>query len=284
MHHTPLPEPATHHLRNAVALFNEFRRLRALARPYAGSSMYWKRDGTQEYLVRTRPGLRSHERLGLRSAATERLYADYARPKAAIEGQLKSLREQLTEAEYQNKRLGTGRAPAMLIAVLRALDEADLQDRFTALGVPALYAYEAAARVRTGHQRPAATWFGDAARRLTLVTDTGELDAPTFTALKRADRTFERVPSTRGLAANARGFEVRLLPGRAGGAPLADDAPRFEHPVVASTGRMAWMRTLVPAKFVAAARGLGGAPADPPLHGSHADCVQALLNAQLLRY
>ena len=107
MHHTPLPESAARHLGAAVALFNEFRRVRALAKPYAGSSMYWKRDGTQEYLVRTRPGQRSHERLGLRSAATERLYADYAAPKAALEGQLKAVRDQLAEAEYQNKRLRT---------------------------------------------------------------------------------------------------------------------------------------------------------------------------------
>jgi Nucleotidyltransferase len=283
MHHTPLPETAARHLGVAVALFNEFRRVRAMAKPYAGSSMYWKRDGTQEYLVRTRPGQRSHERIGLRSAATERLYAEYSTPKAELEGQLKVLRDQLVEAEYQNKRLRTGRAPAIVVTVLRALDDAGLHEGFTAWGVHALYAYEAAARVQVGPAKSPATWFGDAARRLVLVNDTGELDACTFAALRRADRTFERASATQGTAVNARGFEVRLVTGRALDAPLPSTAPRFEHPVVAATGRMAWMRTLVPAAFVSTVRGCGEPAGASHAHGVHADCVQALLDAQLLR-
>lgn len=282
MHHTPLPDSTARQLASAIALFNEYRHVRALAKPYAGSSMYWKRDGTQEHLVRTRPGERSHERLGPRSEATERLFAGYAAPKAALEGQLKTLREQLVEAEYQNKRHRAGNAPGTVVAVLRALDDAGLHERFTAWGVHALYAYEAAARVRVGPATAAGAWWGDGARRLLLVTDADDFDAAALAVLRRADRTFERAPDASGTAVNARGFEVRWVAKSSLDVPAPSTAARFEHPVVAATGRMAWMRTLAPAAFVATVRGKAPAAARNHALPRHADCVQALLDQQLL--
>lgn len=283
MHHTPLPASAARQLADAFAVFSEYRRVRALAQPFAGSSMYWKRDGTQEHLVRTRPGERSHERLGPRSATTERLFADYAAPKAALEGQLKSLREQLVEAQYQNKALRAGRAPGTVVAVLRALDDAGLHERFITCGVHALYAYEAAARVRVGPDTPHAAWLGDASRRLLLVTHGDALDTALLATLRRADRTFERTSATGNSAVNARGFEVRWVHETVPGVRPLSSAPCFDHPVVAATGRMAWMRTLAPAAFVATVRGEGSVGVPDHALARHADCVQALLDQQLLK-
>jgi hypothetical protein len=288
--YTPLPHDAARQLDEAIGIFSEYRRVRALAQPYAGSSMYWKRDGTREYLVQTRPGLRSNERLGLRSEATERLFADYMAPKLALEGQLQSLREALVEAEYQNKGRRVGRAPGIVVSVLRALDDAGLHQRFTVWGIHAVLAYEVAARVLvaikiSARQEPAGFPNGDLC--LKLLTLLPEMDHATLQALKRADRTFERATGPGAGAVNARGFAVQLIAEEAPFAPGLAGSERFEHPVVAATGRMAMMRTLAPQAFVQCAR--ASAPDAPasvaprPVSPRHADCVQALLDQGLLR-
>lgn len=287
---TPLPHDAARQLDEAIGIFSEYRRVRALAQPYAGSSMYWKRDGTREYLVQTRPGVRSNERLGLRSEATERLFADYMAPKLALEGQLQSLREALVEAEYQNKGRRVGRTPGIVVAVLRALDDAGLHDRVTVWGAHALLAYEVAARVRVGPARSPRLepdGFPDWGRCLTLLTPLPGLDDPALLALKRADRTFERVAGPEAVAVNARGFTVQFASDEALPVSGLAGAPRFDHPVVAMSGRMAMMRTLAPQVFVQCARVPApdaSASASPhPALRQHADSVQALLDQGLLR-
>ena len=65
----PISESAARQAIDSVAIFSEWRRAVAAARPYVGG-MYFKREGTYEYLVKTAPDNRQ-QRLGRRSAETE---------------------------------------------------------------------------------------------------------------------------------------------------------------------------------------------------------------------
>lgn len=311
MHYLPLPENAVRQGIDSTTVFTEFRRVQAQARPYAGS-MYWKREGAYEYLVKTRPRRRTQERLGARSDQTEQVFADYHSRKLALESRLASLQEALTEAERMNKALKAGRTPNLVVAVLQALEDAGLSDHFTVVGTHALYAYETAAGVRIvqgalATQDVDLLW--DARKRVQFMSDLQHLDASVLSVLKRADRSFERKEGQNETAINARGFEVDFLrrqpvdgdphpfrfsddegdlwPVQAIRASVLTTAPRFEHPVIAVNGRMAMMRTISPQVFVEFKRWMGErAPQREEVKRRRdrlqADVVQELLEQKLL--
>ncbi|MCR5883477.1 nucleotidyltransferase domain-containing protein [Rhizobacter sp. J219] len=311
MHYLPLPENAVRQGIDSTTVFTEFRRVQAQARPYAGS-MYWKREGAYEYLVKTRPRRRTQERLGARSDQTEQVFADYHSRKLALESRLASLQEALTEAERMNKALKAGRTPNLVVAVLQALEDAGLSDHFTVVGTHALYAYETAAGVRIvqgalATQDVDLLW--DARKRVQFMSDLQHLDASVLSVLKRADRSFERKEGQNETAINARGFEVDFLrrqpvdgdphpfrfsddegdlwPVQAIRASVLTTAPRFEHPVIAVNGRMAMMRTISPQVFVEFKRWMGErAPQREEVKRRRdrlqADIVQELLEQKLL--
>jgi hypothetical protein len=274
MNYLPLSDNAARQAIDSMTTFVEFRRVQVQARSYVGA-MYWKQEGDYEYLVKTRPRQRNQERLGARSAATEKIFTEYTSRKQVVETRLASLREALNEAERMNKALKVGRAPSLLIGVLQALADADLLAHFTVVGTHALYAYEAAAGVRIvpgalATQDIDLLW--DARRRVQFMTDLQQLDSSMLDVLKKADPTFERKEGQNETAINARGFEVDFLrrqavdgdphpfrfssdegdlwPVQAIPASVLTSAPRFEHAVVSATGRMAWMSTIAPATFV----------------------------------
>ncbi|HSV48082.1 MAG TPA: hypothetical protein VLJ58_19995 [Ramlibacter sp.] len=64
MHYIALSDNAARQLIDSTTVFDEFRRVLAQARPYAGG-MYWKRQGDYEYLVKTQPDGRQR-RIGAR--------------------------------------------------------------------------------------------------------------------------------------------------------------------------------------------------------------------------
>ena len=274
MDYIPLPDNAARQVIDSTTVFTEHQRVKDQARRYAGS-MYWKREGGYEYLVKTRPRRRTQERLGARSNETERVFAEYTSRKQALESRLASLRDALTEAERMNKALKAGRTPNLVIDVLQVLEDAGLAEHFTVVGTHALYAYETAASVRIvqgalATQDVDLLW--DARKRVQFMTDLEHLDASMLGILKRADATFERKEGQNETAINARGFEVDFLrrqpiendphpfrfskdegdlwPVQAARASVLTTAPRFEHAVIAVSGRMALMRTIAPAAFV----------------------------------
>jgi hypothetical protein len=273
--------------------------------------MYWKRQGEYEYLVKTSPDNRQR-RVGPRSAETEKIYLEFNTRKAEIESRLKSLRAALTDAERLNKALKVGRVPAAVISVLQAIDEAGLGPHFAVVGTHALYAYETAAGVRIV---PAALatqdvdLFWDARRRVQFVTDLGRTQTSVLGVLRRADATFERKPGHPETAINAKGFEVDFLrrqpehedphpfrfsddeadlwPIQAVRAAVLTSAPRFDHPVIGATGRMALMRTIAPAAFVEFKRWMAkAAPAREQAKrrrdARQAQIVQSLIDEGLL--
>ncbi len=311
MNHTPLPESTVRQVIDSTTVFTEWRRVRAQALPYAGA-MYWKREGDYDYLVKTRPRHRSQERLGVRSAQTERIIADYTPRKQAIESRLASLREALTEAERLNKAVKAGRTPNLVVSLLNVLDEAGLANHFTVVGTHALYAYETAAMVRVlpgalATQDVDLLW--DARRRVQFMTDLERSDASMLQVLQRADPSFERKEGQNETAINARGFEVDFLrrqpeggdphpfrfsadegglwPVHALRANVLTSAPRFEQAVISTTGRMALMRTVAPSTFVQFKRWMakcapGRADAKRRRDQLQSGLVQELLDQKLL--
>ena len=310
MDYLPLPENAVRQLIDSITIFDEFRRVQTQMRRYTGG-MYWKRQDGYEYLVRTHTDNRQ-ARIGARTPETETTYREFTERKRAVESRLQSLRDALKDAERLNKALKVGRVPSTVLAVLQALEDAELGPHFVVVGTHALYAYETAAGVRIvqgalATQDVDLLW--DARKRVRFITDLGKTETSVLGLLQRADPSFQRKEGQAETAINARGFEVDFLrrqpegddphpfrfsadeedlwPVQAIRAAVLTNAPRFEHVVVSSTGRMALMRTVAPAIFVEfkrwmATQAKGRPKARQTRDGRQADIVQVLLDGGIL--
>lgn len=310
MDYLPLSDNATRQIIDSTTVFDEFVRVQAQARQYAGG-MYWKRQQGYQYLVKTSPDNRQ-QRIGPRSPETERIFEEFTARKSEVEARLKSLKGALTDAERMNKALKAGRVPSVVVSVLQSTENAGLGEHFTVVGTHALYAYETAAGVRIvqgalATQDVDLLW--DARRRVRFVTDLAKIDLSMLRVLQHADPTFQRKEGQNETAINAKGFEVDFLrrqpegddphpfrfsddeddlwPVQALRASVLTSAPRFEHVVISATGRMTLMRTIAPEAFVEFKRWMAEkAPHRPKLKRQRdrrqADIVQALLDEGLL--
>lgn len=310
MDYIPLPDNAARQAIDSTTVFNEFVRVQAQARPYAGG-MYWKRQGGYQYLVKTLPDNRQ-ERIGPRSPETERIYEEFTTRKSAVEARFKSLRTTLKDSERLNKALKVGRVPSMVVSVLQTIEDAGLGEHFTVVGTHALYAYETAAGVRIvqgalATQDVDLLW--DARKRVRFLADLTKLNMSMLRLLQSADPTFERKEGRSETAINATGFEVDFLrrqpegddphpfrfsgdendlwPIQAVRASVLTNAPRFEQVVVAVTGRMTLMRTIAPEAFVEFKRWMAEKAPQRPEPKRRRDLrqaaiVQALLDERLL--
>ncbi|MGH8858439.1 MAG: GSU2403 family nucleotidyltransferase fold protein [Polaromonas sp.] len=310
MDYIPLSDNAARQVIDSTTIFDEFGRVQAQARQYAGG-MYWKRQGDYEYLVKTQPDNRQN-RVGPRSPETEKIHDEFTTRKREVEARLKSLRAALTDAERLNKALKVGRVPSPVVSVLQTIEDAGLGQHFTVVGTHALYAYETAAGVRIvqgalATQDVDLLW--DARKRVRFMTDLGKLDSSMLSVLQRADASFQRKEGQNETAINAKGFEVDFLrrqpegddphpfrfsddegdlwPVQAVRASVLTNAPRFEHVVISATGRMTLMRTIAPESFVEFKRWMAGkAPQRPEPKRRRdlrqADIVQKLLDEGLL--
>ena len=275
MNYLPISDNAARQIIDATTIWTEYLKALASARPYAGG-MYWKKEGSYEYLVKTYAGNRQ-QRMGARSAQTETIYDEFHRHKAAKESRLSALSNALIEAQRQNKALKAGRTPEIVVALLNAVREAGLEEHFIVVGTHALYAYETAAGVRIvpgalATQDVDLLW--DARKRVQFVVDLGRDAGSMIGLLQRVDSSFRR-KSDEGQnesAINDRGFEVDFLrreteegdphpyrfsayeedlwPVRAQRASVLTQSPVFVHPVISATGKMAAMRTVDPQTFV----------------------------------
>ena len=306
----PIPDSAARQYIDSVTVFEEYLRTRNQAVQYAGG-MYWKSQGPYEYLVKTQRDNRQ-ERIGPRSGQTEAIYKEFTERKVAVEDRLRTLRSALTDAQRLNKALKVGRTPSMVIEILQTLEEAGLAEHFTVVGTHSLYAYESAAGVRIvqgalATQDVDLLW--DARRKVRFITEMERSEVSMLKVLQRADPTFQRKEGQNETAINARGFEVDFLrrmaegddphpfrfssdeedlwPVQAVRASVLTNAPRFQHMVVSTTGRMALMRTISPTTFVDFKRWMADkAPAREAIKRHRdrrqADIVQGLLDQGLL--
>jgi hypothetical protein len=306
----PISDNAARQWIDSSTIFEEHALTRFKAKSYAGG-MYWKKQGGYEYLVKTSLDNRQ-QRIGPRSPEMELIFREFNAKKSAIEERLLSLRNALREAERLNKALKVGRAPAVLIEILQALEGSGLHEHFTVVGTHALYAYETVAGVRI-EQAAMATLdvdlLWDARKKVQFVSDMAKLDDSVLGVLQKADRTFVRKEGQNETAINAKGFEVDFLrrmqegddphpfrfsddeediwPVQAMRASVLTSAPKLDAVVVSTTGRMAKMRTIAPQTFVDFKRWLsekaeGRNPVKRRRDQRQADIVQNLLNQGLL--
>jgi hypothetical protein len=305
MDYISLSDNAARQVVDSTTLFEEYHRVRAEARKYEGG-MYWKRQGAYEYLTKTTPDNRQR-RIAPRSPEAEQIYADFTSRKRETEARSKSLRAALTDAERMNKALKAGRTPALVVALLQAIEDAGLGAHFTVVGTHALYAYETAAGVRIvqgalATQDVDLLW--DARTRVQFIADMEKVDASMLGILQRVDPSFKRKDRHNETAINDKGFEVDFLrrmpvgddihpfrftddegdlwPVQAPRASVLTDAPRFEHLVISATGRMARMRTVAPQSFVEFKRWMGKKAPNRPDAKRRRDLRQADIVASLI--
>lgn len=279
MNFLPMSDNALRQLIDAGTIFSEFMRVKKQLEKYSGS-MYWKQEGGYEYLVKIKQGngntsRRSQERLGARSATTETIHANFTKQKNALTDRLKALTEAMQETERLNKALKVGRVPKLVVDILSVLDKFNLSRHFTVVGTHALYAYELAAGVRIT-QGALATQdvdlLWDARKKVQFIQDMEKIDSSMIDVLRKVDASFMRKEGQYETAINDKGFEVDFLrrepiengphpfrfsqeeedlwPVQAMRASVLTAAPRFEHLIVSSTGKMAMMNTISPATFV----------------------------------
>lgn len=300
----PLPDDAARQTIDAMSLWQEFTRVRLRHHSYAGG-MYWKVENGYEYLVKTQARGRQ-QRLGRRSADTERIHAEFHRQKAALEPRLKALKQQLLTAQRLNRAVRAGRVPAIVVDILNAFDTAGLAPHFIVVGTHALYAYEAAAGVRIMPQTLATQdvdLLWDARKRVRFLADMAALGKPVLQVLQGVDPSFQRRELHNETAINDRGFMVDFLrrpiqdgdphpfrfsdaedelwPVQALRANILTESPPFEHIVIGATGRMALMRTISPSVFVRFKQWLAGQPSREPLKRQR-DLHQARIVQQLM--
>lgn len=301
----PLSDAAARQLIDADTIFREYLRTQKEARAYSGG-MYWKRQGSYEYLVKT--GLDNRQqRIGLRSSETEHVYAQFTQKKKALQTRLSSLRQALKETQRLNKALKVGRAPALLVDILRLFDEHGLSEHFIVVGTHALYAYEIAAGVRIEAGALATMdvdLLWDARKRVRFLSDIAKLDTSILRILQKADATFVRKEGQNETAINAKGFEVDFLrrmqegsdphpfrftddeddiwPVQAMRAAVLTHAPRLEGCVVSSTGQMARISTISPRSFVEFKRWLADKAKNRPEPKRRRDQRQASIVQHML--
>lgn len=247
----------------------------ALAAAEVRGGMYWKRQGSGEYLIRTRLD-NSQKSLGPRSPETEAMYLKFMSRKTAAEDRQKALAAELDRHQRMNRALHVGRAPRILVDILNMLQRASLAEHFIVIGTHALYGYEAAAGVRIGSPQALATQdvdlLWDTRKRVSFVAQMELQDTSMLELLQKVDPTFQLRQDQLYTAVNDKGFEVDIVRQEAtkGGDPhplrmssKEDDfwatqaerasvllgGPQLSVVIASSSGHMARMRTVAPGAF-----------------------------------
>ena len=270
---TDIGDAARRQYIDAESTFLAFEEAVDRARETRGG-MYWKQAANgRQYLIRTNPG-NGQKSLGLRSPETEDMFTRFSARKVEIETRRKNLGQALVVQQRLNRALRVGRVPALVVALLNAMDKASVSAHFTVVGTHALYAYEAAAGVRIEGAALATQdvdFLFDTRKRMRLATQLRRIDSSIISILRTVDASFRIKEDERFSAVNDSGFAVDFLrreveeddphplklsdaedefwvvPARKANRLL--NAARFTAMVVAPNGHMARMNTVVPATF-----------------------------------
>jgi hypothetical protein len=289
---------------DASTVWREWRRVKAQYQDYAGG-MSWKTEHGYEYLIKIK-SKGKRERVGPRTAETEKVFDEFHKRKTALAERLRVLDAEVRKHERLNKAVRAGRVPSIVIDILNAMDAAGIGHHFVVVGTHALYAYEAAAGVRVmpgamATQDVDLLW--DARRKVRFMADMKLTGMSMLELLQGVDPTFERKELGNETAINAKGFMVEFLrrmpqdgdphpfklseaeedlwPVQAPRANVLTEAPRFEQPIMGTTGRMALMRTIAPQTFVDFKHWLSAQGSREPLKRSR-DLRQARIVENLL--
>jgi hypothetical protein len=206
--------------RELINTRQRFEALRAAATRFAAyrGSMVWSSSKGADYLLRSfydeATGARKQRSLGVRSAETERMKAEFDTGRAEAKARHAAAQEVMARQAAINRAIGLGRVPLLGAKIIRALDDAGLLGRgLRVIGTHALYAYEAAAGVFLDPDVTTTEDMDllfDSRAVLRFVATEAVAERGLIGLLKRVDRSFERTPQ--GFrAANDEGYLVDLI-------------------------------------------------------------------------
>lgn len=296
---------------NAIQLFEALidgeRRLSA----YAGS-MVWKSSGGKEYLFKLTDRRGYGRSMGLRSAETEKIHADFRTGKAREKDRVRSLRARMAEQVRFNRAALIGRVPNVIVSLLEKLRQTGFgANNIVVIGTNALYAYENMAGVFFEEAITATTdvdLLWDTRSRLRLLTQD---PVSLLRILQSIDPSFVRMGGQHFRAVNEKGFLIDLIrqmpepPWKDVPAQLGVDmddlvatdiwnmkwllsAPRITQPVIAENGRMTLMPALDPRAFAVfklwLAESLERNPSKKQRDLAQAKALLALLREHLPQY
>lgn len=257
---------------DAEAVFIALAQARKAAAEVRGSMIWRELRGTRTLIRTSASG--GQKSIGPYSDETRKLFDNFMARKFRLEERVKSLKAQLVIQQRLNRAHRVGRVPNIVVGVINALEKAREHEHFMVVGTHALYAFEMAAGVRITEQAMATRdvdMLFDTRMRASFCTAMKKLDSTLIGLLRQADPSFEVVADQHYTARNNDGFEVDIIRRNAGTDDphpmrMSDDeedfwavqvsmgeklqsARRFGQVVVATSGKMALMRTVRPLDF-----------------------------------
>ncbi len=304
-----LPHDALRQYTDALQVFSAHREA-AAARESVRGSMKWKEVSGRRYLVRV-DSSGGERGLGVWSEKNDEIFHAFQARRKAVRERLKSLDVALEKNRRLNRALSVGRAPALLIELLRGLDEHGLASYFRVVGAHAMYAYESAAGVRldtVAIKTQDLDLLWDLRSRVTFHA---QLSRTTFRSMlyviKKIDASFEVMTQQPYTAVNRDGFMVDIIrrersdgdphrvrriededdfwPVQAKRANVLLESRPFSAMVVGINGDMAMMNTVEPLVFARFKRWMASLPDREPVKkrrdALQAEIVERLVEAYL---
>lgn len=258
---------------DAETVFTAWQKAKEDALAVRGS-MRWRELRGKNTLLRISPA-GGQKVLGKDTVESREVYERFTTRKTAVETRVKSLGAAVDEHQRLNRALRVGRAPAVVVAILNAIEKSGHAAHIKTIGTHALFAYEAACGVRI-QQGAMATLdvdlFFDTRKRISFFTQMHRHNASFLKIIQKADPSFRVMEDQKHTAVNDKGFQVdivRRLAKDGDPHPLRmseseedlwavqipkaqwiESAENFDQVIVAASGEMATMRTIDPVSFV----------------------------------
>lgn len=295
-------EAAAKQILDSTRVFRELVRVKKESEPYEGS-LYWKKAGSYEYLVRKVRGKVTS--IGARGPETERQFEEFKPKQEALKLRLKRLKASVEVCQRLNKAVKAGAVPTPVVEVLNKLDESGLSEGSVVLGTPALFAYGQPAGVRLEDVvRPdsAESVVDEAKYHLQVLLHAPERVVQAALPNLKDEAKVAVSPAGGGgecsyhlvvfsfhskhASAESISRDVHWCSVATEMAQSIDRAARFEQVVIGKTGAMATMRTVDPRFFAlvncAAARTRPASLPDADLVRWQASLVDSLIADDLL--
>lgn len=295
-------EAAAKQILDSTRVYREYARVKKESEEYLGS-LYWKKVGSYEYLVRKVRGKVTP--VGARSSETEREFEEFKQKQETLKQRLKRLKTSVESCQRLNKAVRAGAVPTPVVEVLHRLEETGLSEGSVVLGTPALFAYSQPAGVRLEELAwpdHAESVVDEAQYHLHILVHASENAVKAALPSLKAEAEVMVAPAGGGGERTYHFFEFKFHSKRATHKCTAKDAHwrsvatemaqsieragKFEQVVIGKTGTMATMRTLDPKFFAlvncAAAEACPASLPDPELVRWQAALVDSLITDDLL--
>jgi hypothetical protein len=243
--YVPLSNAQSKQYLDAASAFDGFRQVEEQLSNYRGG-MHWKRVSGADYLYRTHDRRGNAKSLGVRSAETERIHAEFTRRKASLAERQAELKATMLTQFRVNAALRLGTVPNEVADVCEALEQSGLMGKgLTVIGTNAMHAYGFLGGVRFDADIMATTdvdLLWDHKAKLSLASTSELSESGLIGILQRADKTYEQDSKQRFRARASSGFMVDLIR-QMPQPPWAEEADRFfDNDLVATDiANMKWL-------------------------------------------